>query len=36
MEFLERMASVANVQVEEVLDYEVTFADLKGIADFAG
>ena len=36
MEFLERIASVANVQVEEVLDYEVTFADLKGIADFAG
>jgi hypothetical protein len=36
MEFLERMASVANVQVEEVLDYEVTFADLKGIADFTG
>jgi hypothetical protein len=36
MEFLERMASVANVKVEEVLDYEVTFADLKAIADFAG
>ncbi|MDP9303236.1 MAG: hypothetical protein M3O92_01865 [Actinomycetota bacterium] len=36
MEFLERMTSVANVQVEEVLDYEVTFAELKAIADFAG
>jgi hypothetical protein len=24
------------VQVEEVLDYDVTFADLKAIADFAG
>ncbi len=36
MEFLGRITSVANVQVEEVLDYEVTFADLKGIADFAG
>jgi hypothetical protein len=30
------MASVANVQVEEVLDYDVTFTDLKGIADFTG
>ena len=36
MEFLGRITSVANVQVEEVLDYEVTFADLKAIADFAG
>jgi hypothetical protein len=36
MEFLERMTSVANVHVEEVLDYEVTFAELKAIADFAG
>ena len=36
MEFLERMTSVANVQIEEVLDYEVTFAEMKAIADFAG
>jgi hypothetical protein len=36
MEFLERMTSVANVQVEEVLDYDVTFAEMKAIADFAG
>lgn len=28
MEFLERMTSVAAVEVEEVLDYEVTFASL--------
>jgi hypothetical protein len=32
-EFLERMTSVAGVQVEEVLDYEVTFADLQALAD---
>jgi hypothetical protein len=36
MEFLERITSVANVQVEEVLDYDVTFADIKAIADFTG
>jgi hypothetical protein len=36
MEFLERITSVANVQVEEVLDYDVTFADVKAIADFTG
>jgi hypothetical protein len=28
LEFLRRMSSVAGVQVEEVLDYEVTFAQL--------
>src|SRR5919201_412452 len=28
MQFLERITSVANVQVEEILDYEVTFAQL--------
>jgi hypothetical protein len=28
MAFLERMTSVADVEVEEVLDYEVTFASL--------
>jgi len=32
-EFLERMTSVAGVQIEEVLDYEVTFADLQAIAN---
>lgn len=37
MEFLERMTSVANVEVEEVLDYEVTFASLGALAvDSAG
>jgi hypothetical protein len=36
MEFLERITSVANVQVEGVLDYDVTFADVKAIADFTG
>jgi hypothetical protein len=37
MEFLERMTSVANVEVEEVLDYEVTFASLGALAvDGAG
>lgn len=28
MQFLERMTSVAGVEIEEVLDYEVTFAEL--------
>jgi hypothetical protein len=28
MEFLDRMTSVADVEIEEVLDYEVTFADV--------
>jgi hypothetical protein len=28
MEFLERMMSVANVEIEEILDYDVTFAQL--------
>jgi hypothetical protein len=28
MEFLERMTSVADVQVEETVAYEVTFAQL--------
>jgi hypothetical protein len=28
MQFLDRMTSVANVQVEETADYEVTFAHL--------
>jgi hypothetical protein len=28
MEFLERMMAVANVEIEEVLDYDVTFAEL--------
>jgi hypothetical protein len=28
MQFLERVLSVASVQVEEILDYEVTFAHL--------
>ena len=31
-EFLERMTSVAGVQVEEVVDYEVTYADLQAIS----
>jgi hypothetical protein len=32
MEFLERMTSVAGVEIEEVLDYEVTFAELGPLA----
>ena len=28
MEFLERMMSVANVEIEEILEYDVTFAQL--------
>jgi hypothetical protein len=28
MEFLERVVSVANVEVEEILDFDVTFAEL--------
>lgn len=32
MAFLERMTSVADVEVEEVLDYEVTFASLGALA----
>jgi hypothetical protein len=28
MEFLERIASVADIEIEEVLDHEVTFAEL--------
>jgi hypothetical protein len=28
MQFRDRMASAAGVQVEETVDYEVTFADL--------
>lgn len=28
MEFLDRITSVADVEIEEVLDYEVTFADV--------
>jgi hypothetical protein len=28
MEFLERMMGVANVEIEEILDYDVTFAQL--------
>jgi len=36
MEFIDRMTSVADVQVEEVLDFEVTFADLEQIPDFPG
>jgi heme-degrading monooxygenase HmoA len=32
MEFLERMTSVADVEVEDVLDYEVTFASLGALS----
>jgi hypothetical protein len=28
MQFIDRMTSVANVQIEEIIDYEVTFAHL--------
>jgi hypothetical protein len=28
MQFLDRMTSVADVQIEEILDYDVTFANL--------
>ncbi len=28
MQFLERMTSVADVEIEEIVDYEVTFAQL--------
>ena len=30
------VTSAANVQVEEMLDFDVTFAELKGITDFLG
>jgi len=36
MQFIDRMTSAANVQVEEMLDFDVTFAELKGITDFLG
>jgi hypothetical protein len=37
MQFLDRMTSVAGVQVEEMDDFEVTFADLgPRLTDFAG
>jgi hypothetical protein len=32
LEFIDRMTSVAGVQVEEILDYEVAFARLAGVA----
>ena len=36
MDFLERMTSVAGVEVEEVVDYEVTFARLgQTLAEFS-
>ena len=31
MQFIDRMTSAANVQVEEMLDFDVTFAELKGV-----
>jgi hypothetical protein len=37
MEFLERMTSVANVEIEEIVDYDVTFAELGPLrAEFGG
>ena len=36
MEFIDRMTSVADVQIEEIVDFEVTYAKLQGIADFGG
>jgi hypothetical protein len=36
MQFIDRMTSAANVQVEEMLDFDVTFAELEGITDFLG
>jgi hypothetical protein len=36
MEFIERMTSVADVQIEEIVDFEVTYAELQGIADLGG
>jgi hypothetical protein len=36
MQFRDRMTSAANVQVEETVDYEVTFAHLKpSLTDFS-
>jgi hypothetical protein len=36
MQFRDRMTSAADVQVEETVDYEVTFAHLKeSVADFS-
>lgn len=32
LEFIERITSVAGVEVEEIVDYEVAFARLAGIA----
>jgi hypothetical protein len=32
MQFLERMTSVADVQIEEIVDYDVTFAELGPLA----
>ena len=37
MQFLDRMASIADVQIEEILDFKVTFADLgPGVTGSAG
>lgn len=32
LQFIDRMTAVAGVQVEEIVDYEVTFADLPRLA----
>jgi hypothetical protein len=32
MQFVERMTAAAGVQIEEIVDYEVTFADLPALA----
>ena len=37
MEFLNRMTSIADVQIEEILDFQVTFAHLgPGVTGAAG
>jgi hypothetical protein len=33
LEFVQRMTAVAGVEIEDVQDYELTFADLPGLRD---
>jgi hypothetical protein len=35
-QFIERIASVADVEIEEMVDFEVTYAELKGFATLGG
>ena len=35
-QFIERIASVADVEIEEMVDFEVTYAELKGFATLEG